>query len=522
MIQTPRRPDIIALVALALFWINVIYQLGAQWSLYPQYGYGWAIPFLMGYFLFRRWQNRPAPERPDSPRLISFVMILLAAGFFATRVIQEANLIWRLPSWLMGIEVVGITLAAFYMFGGMAWLKHFAFPILFFLVAVPWLRPIEEPFIQALAKFNAKAAIEIFSLIGIPVFQQGSVIETSRGMVGIDEACSGMRSFQATLMLSLAFGEYYFLSARQRGQLVIAGLGLAIVSNILRTSTLVFVCTQQGLEAMGKWHDPTGVAILIICFASLWGLSRWFVQQAPSTKPAPVPSVDWVFPNPISLWITLIVCFVSTEIATEAWYRSHERTGSQNSLWRIHFPENKGEFHEFEISDTVRDRLKFAEGRAVAWNDTDGSKWQMLYFEWKPATTRYQRIVVQDGKNHVPESCLSASGKKLISDHGIKLLDVGGLALPFRSYVFDDDGERMHVYFCMWQDYFAVLDKPSYDRFLTASPRLAAVALGNRSAGEGLQVLELAVWGIDDDQEALRSVQRQLERWVQSRQSPVP
>ena len=141
MIQTPRRLDIIALVALALFWINVIYQLGAQWSLYPQYGYGWAIPFLMGYFLFRRWQNRPAPERPDSPRLISFVMILLAAGFFATRVIQEANLIWRLPSWLMGIEVVGITLAAFYMFGGMAWLKHFAFPILFFLVAVPWLRP---------------------------------------------------------------------------------------------------------------------------------------------------------------------------------------------------------------------------------------------------------------------------------------------------------------------------------------------------------------------------------------------
>ncbi len=511
------------IVALALFWADLIYQLGAQWSLYPQYGYGWAIPFLMGYFLWRRWPKRPAPEKPGSPHWAAFVMIFLAAGFFATRVIQEANLIWRVPSWLMGYEVVGMTLAVFYVFGGTPWLKHFSFPILFFLVAIPWLRPIEVPFIEALAKFNAKAAVEIFSLIGIPVFQQGNVIETSRGLVGIDEACSGMRSFQATLMLSLLFGEYYFLNLPQRGQLVLAGLGLAIVSNILRTSTLVFVCTQQGLKAMENWHDPTGIAILVICFASLWGISRWFVRKSPRVTPAFPHLADWDFPNPMPkfLWVMLLAFFVSAEVFTETWYRAHGRDFGQNSLWRIQFPEDRSAFHEFEISKTTSDRLKFSEGRAVAWNDAEGRKWQMLYFKWKPAHSRYQRIVVQDGKNHVPESCLSSSGKKLISDEGIKLLDAQGLALPFRSYVFDDEGERMHVYFCMWQDYFARLDKTAYDKYLTASPRLAAVALGNRSAGEGLQVLELAVWGIDKDQDALAAAQRELRRWVQSRQTPT-
>ena len=522
MIQILRRTVIIAMVALALFWIDVIYQLGAQWSLYPQYGYGWAIPVLMGYFLWRRWPTRPSPEKPGSIRWAAFVMIFLAVGFFATRLIQEANLIWRLPSWLMGIEVVGMTLVAFYIFGGTPWLHYFSFPVLFFLVAVPWLRPMEEPFIQALAKFNAKAAIEIFSLIGIPVFQQGNVIETSRGLVGIDEACSGMRSFQATLMLSLAFGEYYFLTARRRGQLVLAGLGLAIGSNILRTSTLVFVCTQQGLKAMEKWHDPTGVAILVICFLSLWGLSRWSIRNLSPTTSASLPAPGLAFSSPASLWITLMICFASTEIVTETWYRWHGRSASGKSLWRLHVPENPAAFHEFTLSKATSDRLRYSEGRAMAWKDADGHKWQMLYFKWEPAQSRYQRIVVQDGKNHVPESCLSSSGKKLISDEGIEVLEVEGLSLPFRSYVFDDDGETMHVYFCLWQDYFARLDQPDFEKYLTTSPRLAAVAMGNRSLGEGLQVLELAVWGIDDRREALSSVQRELRRWVQSGQSPTP
>ena len=421
----------------------------------------------------------------------------------------------------MGVEVVGITLLAVFMVGGTAWLKHFAFPVLFFLVAIPWLRPIEEPFIRGLAQFNAHATVEIFSVFGIPVFQQANVIETSRGLVGIDEACSGVRSFQATLMLSLLFGEFYFLNLKQRGQLVLAGFGLAIGSNILRTTTLVFVCTRQGLEAMDKWHDPTGVAILLICFASLWGISRVFFRKSDATTPSHLPAETRLVPNPMPkfLFISLAVSLLVAEVVVETWYRVHERDRpvERDSLWSLHFPEAR-QFHEFEISKTLSDRLKYNEGHAIGWNGVDGHKWQMLYFRWEPARNRYQRIVVQDGKNHVPESCLASSGKKMISDEGIRLLDTRGLALPFRSYVFDDDGVRLHVYFCLWQDYFAHLNKADCEKYLTTSPRLAAVALGNRSAGEGLQILELAVWGINDSQEAEKAAQRELRRWLQSRE----
>jgi len=506
----------VCIASLTLFWLVAIYQIGAQWSLYPQYSYGWAVPLLIGYFALRRWQKRPPPESASSTFLPRVLMVVLAAGFFFTRLIQEPNLIWRLPSWLMGFEVVGITLAAIYLAGGKSWLKHFAFPACFFFVAIPWLRPIEEPFIQGLARFNAKTTVEILSLLGIPVLQQGNVIETSRGLVGIDEACSGVRSFQATLMLSLLFGEYYFLNLKERWKLVMAGIALAVGANILRTATLVLVCTQKGLKTMEQWHDPTGVGILTICFLGLWAIARVFIPKtgAPHGHQFHASAETALRTFPKTLSIGLGVALVLAEVSTELWYRMHEHGSSHALAWTLKFPEDKSTFQKFEISKTARERLNFNEGAALGWADHAGHKWQMLYFSWDPARTRRGRILVQDGKNHVPEGCLTASGKKLITDAGVKKLTANSIVLPFRAYVFEDQGEPMHVYFCLWQD-LAGSKETDYEKFLTQSPRLASVALGNRSSGVGLQILELAVWGIKDDQESQKAAERELRQWIQ-------
>jgi exosortase/archaeosortase family protein len=42
-------------------------------------------------------------------------------------------------------------------------------------------------------------------------------------LIGIEEACSGVRSFQATLMISLFLGELYSFNTARRVLLVIAG-----------------------------------------------------------------------------------------------------------------------------------------------------------------------------------------------------------------------------------------------------------------------------------------------------------
>src|SRR6185503_10994790 len=97
----------------------------------------------------------------------------------------------------------------------------------------------------------------------------------STGLVGIDEACSGLRSFQATVMISLFFGEFYRLRSVQRWLLIGGGAALAFICNVGRTLTLVWVCDREGMGALSRWHDPAGVSILVACFTGLWLLALW-------------------------------------------------------------------------------------------------------------------------------------------------------------------------------------------------------------------------------------------------------
>src|ERR1019366_7723353 len=54
------------LCVVGCYWAILIYYLGAQWSVYEQYNYGWAVPFLCLYLLWRRVAQASQPARPSS------------------------------------------------------------------------------------------------------------------------------------------------------------------------------------------------------------------------------------------------------------------------------------------------------------------------------------------------------------------------------------------------------------------------------------------------------------------------
>ena len=126
---------------LGCYWAVLVYYLGAQWSIYEQYNYGWAVPFLCVYLLWRAVTQATPPRGPSgvsagadnsacgstvsaSPPVIGaswklfylpssvcyLLLVLLALLYAATRFFHEANPIWRLTSWLWALEVIGLTL----------------------------------------------------------------------------------------------------------------------------------------------------------------------------------------------------------------------------------------------------------------------------------------------------------------------------------------------------------------------------------------------------------------------------
>src|SRR5712691_8261923 len=268
--RSKRAGWLLAIVAFGLLWFELINQLKAEWWLNPQYNYGLIVPLLALYLFSKRWRNRPAAAPSATTGFAITVMFFCAALFLPIRFLAEANPDWRLLSWGLALVVVGTSLSFLYVIGGRAWLRHFAFPILFFLVAVPWPVLIEQVVIHDLMRMVTAINVTFLQLAAVPALQHGNVIEVGTGFIGIEEACSGVRSLQATLMVSLFLGELYYFSWSRRLILIVIGALLAFVCNVVRTAILVWMGTTKGTKSIEAWHDPAGLTLLMVCLFGLW------------------------------------------------------------------------------------------------------------------------------------------------------------------------------------------------------------------------------------------------------------
>jgi exosortase len=499
---------LVLFLVFAVVWFELFNQLRAEWWLNPQYNYGLIVPLLTVFLLWKRWRHRPAPAVPASRSLAVTAMLVAAACFLSIRFLAEANPDWRLLSWGLAMVAVGVSLSIVYLIGGWSWLRHFSFPFLFFLVAVPWPVRIEQIVIQDLMRIVTGINVNFLRLAGIPALQHGNVIEVGTGFIGIEEACSGVRSLQATLMISLFLGEFYFFTTGRRVFLVIAGAGLAFLGNIIRTAVLVWTGTTKGALAIEKWHDPAGLTILMACLFGLWIVSL-FMLRAPEAlvhfsasdhrqKPAAVRS---------ALLLFVVIWFVLVEAGVQRWYSRHQ-SPALTSRWAVRWPASENDYKNVPISPEAEGLLRFNEGGGAAWHGQDGHEWLLFFFRWLPGRTAARFLKV-----HRPDICLPASGRTMERDNGIRVLSVNGVNLPVRSYRFDDHGTPLHVFYCYWDA------RSSYETVTTAEfedwsirGRLRAALEGRRDIGA--QMFELVVWGYQDDKEANEVLVRELAKVV--------
>src|SRR5438876_12171945 len=158
---------LIPIVVFGLIWSELINQLKAEWWLNPQFNFGLIVPLLALYLLWKRWLNRPPPATRTITAAPIALILFCAALFLPIRFVAEANPDWRLLSWGLALVVVPISLSLVYLSGGRAWLRHFAFPILFFLVAVPWPVRIEQIVIQDLMRIVTAINVTFLQLAGV-------------------------------------------------------------------------------------------------------------------------------------------------------------------------------------------------------------------------------------------------------------------------------------------------------------------------------------------------------------------
>jgi len=538
-----------ALVFFAALWFVLCWHLSGEWSVNAQYNYGWFVPFFALLLFWLRWEDRPKAEvggqksEGSSQRSVAVLVAIFALLLlFPIRLFEIGNPDWRPLSWAHAAVVATLTLLYIWYRGGATWLRHFAFPIGFFFVAVPWVTPMEAPIIQGLMRVIAALASETANLFGIPARLEGNLIRVSTGLVGVNEACSGVRSLQTALMIGLLFGEVKRLSISRRIALLLAAAAIAFAGNCARAFFLVWIAATQNVLAIDRWHDFAGYSIVAAVFVGSLGLAAWLGKkrseirgQRPEIKRHGPDEADsnlesrisnLEFPR-FSFVICALVWLVAVEVGSTWWYRAHERNLVTSPPWTVHWPESAPDFHLLKLDEEVRRTLRFDEGEAASWNCPPIESVETVdhaaspritcfayFFRWKPG--RNSALLAN---LHRPDVCLPATGWEQVADNGVRQYSaVASFVLPFRHFEFrhgtkEDPAQQVaHAFYCLWEDRAPGTVAASQPRMLsgmTTSPstwtrgeRVRAVLEGRRHLGQQVMEVVLRARGVIDQNEA--------------------
>lgn len=279
-----------------LAWLPVVVMVGwwlrdlsFQWASLVEYRFGWMVLVLAVFLGWERWPNRPRDDRP-APLAISLALAGLGLPCVLLAELYKIG-VARVPSssFLLSVGTFLFLAAGVLQAAGPRTFRHFLFPLLFFLVAVPLPKLLWNPVVLGLQGLITRLNVEALNLLGIPAQQFGNVIQLPNTQVGVDEACSGVRSLQSSVMAGLFVGD---LMLRRPGWKVVflgAGVALAIVGNFGRALSLALAAHRGGSSALDAIHDTAGWSVLAFTAAGVALLAWWFsrLEQRALARSAP-------------------------------------------------------------------------------------------------------------------------------------------------------------------------------------------------------------------------------------------
>ncbi len=489
-------------LAVALGWVLFVVLLRIRWSAGEEFYYGWAVVPLAGYLALERWADRPDPTaRGGGARWLAVGFAVLGAlAIGVAGVLLAPNPLWTMPAWLAGGGAAALTLGLAGAAGGRQWAMWFVASVLVALAGLPWPAAVQVPLVALLQRGTATIAAEWVSAFGHPAISSGSTIQVGEGVVGIDEACSGLRALQAVVMLALFFGELLRLTLPRRIALLFGGIGVALAANTLRAVFLTWQMAGGGAAQVAAWHDRAGTIEL---FTGLIGVAllawRLGATAKRETRVAfvTVPTRAVERSAVVAIWLLGVGV-----IFTAWWYRPSAASGG--GIWQLTRP--APEWTEYMLPANAATELRCASSEGWQVRQEAGRDWVALRLHWGgDPEVRYTP------GNHSPEICLPAVGVQLERELGIVRAEVAGRTWVLRAIRFKSQGRAMHVFTGLWDGVRA--------EALTPAESVAAdfdverwLLVRERRRDLDLDQLTVAVVGCTTDDEAVSRLRALLPR----------
>lgn len=445
------------------------------WETDPNYSYGWIVPPLVIFYLWKRLGTQPetfwSPDTGAGRRLNSWLLAVPALALFPLEVYRIEYHQSGIVLWVINLATAAFTLEGAWWLGRRRLLGQVLFPVLFFLTAVPWPAKIATPVQQGLMTNVAQVVSEILLWLGHPVQLDGAVLKLDKGTVGIVEACSGIRSLQSGLMVSLAVGELLMLTRGRRGALVGLGVVLALLSNLVRTFTLCWIMDSQGDTAMHRWHDRVGNIAMYSFYALIYLGGKLMEAKQPALWPeggdawkARLARLDW--PGVPDLR-PLLALGVAMFAVVHTWY----------FVLKLQVRPQTEPYFAARLADgDTNEKLPFDE---QVWGRLGPNEGEQLRHKTSLATTGYvdayhlfwrPSAMSKTALHHRPDVCMPGSGWKQLGEVETVEIPLNGHPLRWLLFRFERGDIKAVQLWGVWRNGEPV--DMDYSNKLTALPEV--------------------------------------------------
>ena len=308
------REQIAAALMVLGFALYVIWDQIYWWGARDDYSFGYLVPLFAAYVIYDRWSviqtylfagkeapNENAVESKDSvtvQRLFEWAavavflgaMLLFAVGALLRSVTGPQN-----PASLaIAASFGGLLLSSVFIMskeradgqpmslkGRLGLTALFLFPALIWLISAPLASVIEKAIRVFLLTKVTVVVFTVFDILGYELEREGNVLILPGGRVGVEEACSGIRSLTACLFAGSFLASVFLDRFWKKILLVIAAMCFAVLTNMIRSLFLTLWAYNYGSNAIdehwvlpligdiGSVHDATGFSILIFTCVGL-------------------------------------------------------------------------------------------------------------------------------------------------------------------------------------------------------------------------------------------------------------
>jgi exosortase len=232
-----------------------------DWWVNPNYSHGFLIPLFVGFVLWERRERLSATRvQPTwfglvifSGSLVMLIVGVLGAEIFLSRV-----------SFLM--QIAGLVL----LFWGWHWFRLLVFPWALLWLAVPIPAIIFNQITLPLQLFASTVAASLLPICGVPVLQDGNIIQLPATTLEVVTACSGIRSLVSLISLAIFYGYIRRRTTSGRWILVVLSVPIAVGVNSLRVVGTGLLAQYWGPDkAEGFFHTFAGLIVFVLSMGLL-------------------------------------------------------------------------------------------------------------------------------------------------------------------------------------------------------------------------------------------------------------